>query len=194
MALPQKVVDRIGRSPAKTPGGLRQLFMLATTVFLISLASYLGLEFGYRPYLESRVKNLNDEIKVFAQKIPKEEQDKVVDFYSQLANLKTILNNHRLSSPLFSWLEDNTQVNTYFTSFSFRSRDEKVVLSGLTASLVDLSEQILVFQGSPEVAGVTVGNVSAVKGGLWRFGIELSVNLDFLSRESLYAGINNIEE
>ena len=58
MALPQKVLEQLGREPPKTPGWAGQFLMFSSTIFFVSLVVYIGLVFGYRPYITSEVKKL----------------------------------------------------------------------------------------------------------------------------------------
>src|SRR3989344_1296726 len=128
MALPQKVLEQLGREPPKTPGWAGQFLMFSGTLFFIAAFVYLGLVFGYRPYLASEVRKLQDQINIFIQQIPVEEQGKIINFYSQLLNLRSLLANHAVSSHFFNLIEDNTQVNVYYDRFdlSLRTRELRV--------------------------------------------------------------------
>ena len=180
MALPQKVADRLARSPQKTPGSFRQLFLLSSTLFFISLGFYLGLDFGFRPYLESQVEELQNRMSNLAQQIPIEEQIQITGFYSQIVNFQKLLADHTPVSPLFAWLEKNTQVNVYYTSFNFRSSNNSVSISGVAESLDDLSEQLLVLENLPEIESANLGGVTSEE-GLWVFDLELSLTPAFFN-------------
>src|SRR3989304_3721474 len=129
MALPQKVLEQLGREPPKTPGWAGQFLMFSGTLFFIAAFVYLGLVFGYRPYLASEVRKLQDQINIFIQQIPLEEQNKIINFYSQLLNLRSLLDNHAISSQLFDWLEQNTQVNVYYDRFDVNLRTGELRIS-----------------------------------------------------------------
>ena len=118
MALPQKVSDQLARAPARTHGVLSQLLMLCSTLLAISLAVYFGLVFGYRPYLENQIKELNDRIESFTKSVPPEDQARLTSFYSQVVNLKSLLGRHVVTTPFFEWLEKNTQANVYITNLN----------------------------------------------------------------------------
>jgi len=181
MALPQKAADRLARSPQRTPGGFRQLFLLSSTLFFISLAFYFGLDFGYRPYLEGQVEELKNRMDNLARQIPIEEQVEITNFYSQIVNLQKLLADHTPVSPLFSWLEKNTQVNVYYTDFSFRAANNSIFISGIAESLEDFSEQLLVLESLPEVEKTNLGGISS-DDKLWTFDLELNLTPTFFDQ------------
>lgn len=177
MALPQKVVDQLARSPMRTQGALGQLLMLTTTLLALSLAIYLGLAFGYRPYLESQIENLDERIASFTENIPPEDQSRLASFYSQVINLKNLLSNHVSLSPFFEWLERNTQINVYFSGLNFNEKTGQVSLTATARSLEDISEQLLVFEKLKEVKEIKIGSISQEAGKFWNFNLQFKVDL-----------------
>src|SRR6266850_2985386 len=115
MALPQKVVEQLGREPPKTPGWSGKLLMFSGTIFFIALAIYLGLSFGYKPYLSGEIDKINADIDQFGQQVSVADQLKLLSFYSQLGNIKALLATQIVGLRAFDWVEQNTQVNTYLS-------------------------------------------------------------------------------
>jgi len=180
MAFPQKVTDRLSQAPSRTPGGLRQLLLLSTLLFLLSAASYVGLNFGYKKYLESSIKESQKQIDDFSKQIPIEDQTKLISFYSQLLNLKFLLASHTNLSPTFPWLETNTQINTYFTNFRFDKKNNSIAISATSKSFNDMAEQILAFENlKNQVEKVEVSNISS-KLNAWQFNLDLTLSPSFL--------------
>ena len=175
MALPQKVIEQLGRAPVKTPGWSGQLLMFSSTLFFISLAVYLGLIFGYRPYLNSQVKRLDDKIQSLSREIPLEDQKKIINFYAQLVNLRTVLNGHIFTTPVFGWLEENTHLNVYYTRLGLNTQNRQVTLAGLAKSVEDLIAQLKIFDDDPSVAQWNFGNSSIGQGGFWQFSLVLTL-------------------
>ena len=183
MPLPQKVIEQLGREPPKTPGWSGQLLMFSSTVFLISLFIYIGLVFGYRSYLLGEVKKAQNQIQAFSQQIPAEEQARLVDFYSQLTNLKSILASHVFSSQIFDWLERNTEANVYFTKFNLAASRSQLTLGGVAKTMEDAAQQIAVFEAQPELEKVSVGGVSFAN-GVWQFDLNLIFKTGYFQRPS----------
>lgn len=178
MALPQKVIDQLGREPPKTPGWSGQLLIFSSTVFFISLFIYLGLTFGYKSYLAKGVQNLHDQIQAFSQQISQDEQTKLINFYSQLANLRSLLSNHAISSRVFSWLEKNTQMNVYYDRFETDIDGSHLVLSAKAKTMPDAIQQIAIFETLPEAKGVTVGNIN-FSDNWWQFQVAIDLTPDY---------------
>ncbi len=182
MPLPQKVTEQLARVPARTPGIAGQLLMLTSLLFFVSLGSYLGLQYGYKPYLDTQIENLDKDINNFAKQISPQEQTKIINFYSQLANLETLLNNHIFTSALLDWFEKNTQVNIYYSNFNFDSIKGDITLSGVAKTIEDLGEQLIIFNQLPEVRKVILSGISSQPNGLKEFELRLSINSQLIKR------------
>ena len=185
MALPEQLVDRLSREPVQTPGWASQLLMFSGTVFFISLAIYVGLVFGYKPFLEKEVSRLDNQIKTFIQQIPPEEQNNLISFYSQTINLQNILGGHVISSQLFVWLEKKTETNIYYAKFNFVSPTKQLNLTGVSKTIDDFSKQALAFQNDPIVKRISINSFTVSPGGLWQFDITLFMADGYLSQAEI---------
>ncbi|MEK7195196.1 MAG: hypothetical protein AAB655_00710 [Patescibacteria group bacterium] len=178
MPLPQKVIEQLGREPPKTPGWSGRLLMFSGLIFFLSLFIYLGLVFGYKTYLNSEVRKLDDQVQKFSQQIPLEEQVKIINFYSQLVNIKSLLAKHVYGSSIFSWLEKNTQFNVYYRDFGLDTSASSLHLSGSAKTMDDVIQQIAIFQSRPEIGKVSVSSVSFSEGA-WIFDVSIIFDPDF---------------
>ena len=185
MALPQNINEQLNRVPTRTPGISGRILMMASMIFAISFDSYLGLEYGYKPYLTGQLDSLSKDIENFAKQIPPSEQIEIVNFYSQLSNLETLLSNHALPSLFFEWFEKNTQVNIFYQNFRFDITKSEIVLTGNARSIEDISEQLLILNQLPEVKKITLTNVSANPNKLWQFNLKVSINPKLIFHPSL---------
>ena len=154
--------------------------MFSTTLFLLAVVAYASLAFGYRPYLDGRIRELRREVDAQSQQISSGDQTKLLGFYSQIANLNTLLGKHASALPLFEFLEKNTHPNIYFTSMNLIAASKRVVLGGMARSVSDISEQLARIQSQPEVKQVILGSSSATLDG-WRFDLTLDLTPDFLT-------------
>jgi hypothetical protein len=177
MPLPEKAIEQLGREPPRTPGWSGQLLIFSSTVLFISVLIYVGLVFGYQTYLKSQVKKIQDQIQVFSQQIPADEQAKIASFYSQLTNLKLLLANHVVSSRAFGWLEKNTQANVYWSSFNLNVDAGSLAINGVAKSIDDLEQQLAIFQSLSEIKKMNIGSIShsssASASSSWSFGVTL---------------------
>ncbi len=168
MALPQKVIEQLGREPPRTPGWSGQLLIFSSTVFVVCLFIYLGLVFGYQSYLQDGVQKLQDQIQLFSQKIPTDEQAKLVSFYSQIANLRSLISNRVISSRALAWLEKNTQANSYLDKFGLDTAGAKMTVGVKSKTMADALQQIAIFENLPEIKSVDIGGISFSE-NLWQF-------------------------
>jgi hypothetical protein len=180
MALPTQEIERLTRGKSAEQGSYKQLLLLAGSLFSISLIIYLGLSYGYEPYLNSQKDDLDAQIQESSKKIPEEDQARLVSFYSQLANVKTLLEKHPMPSKAFDWLERNTQTNTYFTKFTFNVPTSQLTLLGNSRSPEDAAEQAAIFESQPEVSRLNLNNLAVSPGGGWQFNMTISMDSKFL--------------
>lgn len=182
MALPEQVVARLSREPVHTPGWSGQLLMFAGTIFFISFGVYLGLVFGYKPYLDSKISALDAQIQGFTREIPLSDQEQLASFYSQLSNLGGILQKHVVSSPLFDWLEKHTDANVYYTKFNFSPSTNQLALTGTAKTTSDFIQQLQAFQGESAVERINVNSLTSSSNGTWQFDLVFFLRADFLNQ------------
>ncbi len=180
MALPENVLDKLTREPTSTPGWSGKLLTLSLIVFAVSIALYTGLTFAWQPYLSSQIDGLKNDIQSAGAQIPVSEQGKLAVFYSELANIKTLLGKHIFVSPLFVWLEKNTSQNIYFSKFNLDTANNQLVLSGAGRANSDVADQVAAFQNQPDVQSVTLRTMNFDQAGLWQFDVVLSLDPVFL--------------
>ncbi|OGY98315.1 MAG: hypothetical protein A2681_01315 [Candidatus Liptonbacteria bacterium RIFCSPHIGHO2_01_FULL_56_18b] len=161
--------------------------MFGLTLLFISTFTYFGLIYGYEPYLTRRVQDLEAQIRAFSAQIPVESQTNIIRFYSQLANLNSLLRSHLKASPAFAFIENAAHPNVYFTKFDMNADNRGISLSGVARSVRDITEQVRAFQERPEVEQATFNNVNVGQSGLWQFDVTLVVR-DVLLHPSPAAG------
>ena len=181
MPLPQKVVEQLGREPPKTPGWSGKLLMFSGTIFFLSISIYFGLRFGYTGYLSGEIQKINDEIRQFGEQVPVLDQLKLVSFYSQLGNIKSLLSAQIIGLRAFDWIEKNTQVNTYLKSFNINFAGGQMSFAAFTVTLDDALQQMAWLQRQPEIGKVGIGGISAV-GGEWQYTVQLTLGKDYFLR------------
>lgn len=168
MPFPQPAVEQLSKRAPRSPAWFGQLMMFSGTLFFIAAALYIGITFGYKPYLNNRVESLNERIASFAQQVPAEEQEKIAGFYSQLVNLRTLLGKHVAMSAFFSWLERNTLPTIQITKASVNMNNRQASISGASRNVQDVAAQLAVLQADPGVERVDFKYVTSV-GPIWQF-------------------------
>lgn len=177
MALPTKVVEQLSRAPARTPGWSSRILLFSATFLILSLGIFLGIQFGYRPFLEGQVLQLDQEINNFSAQVSMAQQDELIIFYSQLDNLNNLLARQVQTSKVFQWIEANTNTQVQLDNLSFNATTKTLTLSGQARTILNLGEQLNRFQAQPEIMNLQLSQLSLnpASGG-WNFSVALSFN------------------
>ncbi|MFH1759081.1 MAG: hypothetical protein ABH822_00790 [Patescibacteria group bacterium] len=138
---------------------LFSLLLLATAVVL-----YFGLEVGYKVYLDRQIAATDTVITNLTESISQDEQEQFIAFYSQLANLQGLLDDHIITSTIFPFLERSTNKLVYFTFLDFRFKERKLSLEGIAQSYEIFSQQLEAFTRAPEVERLVVNESQSDKG------------------------------
>lgn len=158
-------------SPERAAGGAPWKLFVFSLIFLGAVVgSYAGLIFGYRPYLNSRIEAVQAQIDDLATSVSAEEQADLLRFYSQIVNLKTLLDSHVTFSKFFPFLERRTNSRVSFDVMFVNSATRELVLEGVAENFATLSEELQSLHQAPEIADYTL-NQSQLADGRVRFRI-----------------------
>ncbi len=137
----------------RLPSGMPWRLFIFTALFVLLVALiYAGLSFGYRPYLESRINEVDQQISQLSAAVSQQDQENFIRFYSQLINFNKILEKHPLASKIFSLLEQITNKKVFYTDLDLRVEERKLALEGVAASYAVLAEQLASFDQEPLIA------------------------------------------
>ena len=175
MALPQQVVEQLSHGTPKTPGWSSGILLFSGSIFLIIIFVYAGLRFGYEPYLNAQLSSLESQAQKLGQSVSPADEANLVTFYSQIANLQSLIANHVFFSQFLAWLGQNTEANVYYTNMIFSSGNQ-IALAGVAKTSADVLEQVAVFEASPNASAVSLSSVvfSPSLGG-WVFDVVLTM-------------------
>lgn len=146
----------------------------------IILAVYLGLTFGYQPYLNAAIAQEKSQMDALSNSISSADQANLLTYYSQITNLNTIVASHVFFSRFLTWLAGNTEANVYYGGMSFGSGDQ-ATLSVFAKTQADVNQQIAIFESSPDVSAVSVPGVAfSPTAGMWAFDATLTLKPSLL--------------
>lgn len=176
MPLPEQVIEQLGKETPKTPGWSMGLISFAGGILFITIFLWAGLQYGYKPYFDNQTQKIEDQISAENNQISQADQTNLVNFYSQLSNLKQLLQTHVIPTNLLTWLEANTEQNVYYSSFSFTDTGT-LTLTANARTESDANQQIAIFENSPQVKSVSVSGLTASSNiGFWQFSITMSID------------------
>lgn len=172
----RKNLDELARLEQEAPqqiGFLWSLLRFLFIVLLILMVGFVGLRFGYTPFLKSQIKKQEAAITELTTRIPQSEQDNLLKFYFQLADLEKLLRNHVMTSKVFALLESRTNQRAYFTSLSLDVGEKKLALEGIAPSYEVVAQQLASFEAASDVASAALTEAQTEREGRVRFGITL---------------------
>lgn len=180
--MPQKFVQNPLEQfePENLPVGWPwRFFSVALIIFSSALLVYLGIIFGYQPYLRAQIQETDKQISQLLETVSKEDQENFTRFYSQLVNLKNLLDNHIESSKLFPFLEKITNKKVSYNNLNLRVPERELELEGLAESYAALGEQLESLSQSEEIERYLL-NQSQLSGSLVQFKATLKLKSNLL--------------
>ncbi len=158
--------------------GASKLLSFLFIIFSILFLAYLGMNFGYRPYIEKKVSALEGDLSQLASQIPQDSQSRFQSFEKQLIVIDKTLANHVLSSKIFPLIEANTNYSTFYKSFDFDLVAHKLTLRGVTRDYDVLAYQISALEKSSFVKGYKITSARLSDGGKVEFDLVLTILAD----------------
>ena len=156
---------------------------VAAIVFVASAGSYAALY-----YLNNSLSETIATKKTEIEKA-KEEFDNATEvnearvFRARADLARELLNTHRVTSPIFTFLSDNTTQSIMYEKFSFKMSPEGPVveLSGEAPSYAVLAYQADVLKSkNSEISNFSISDMSLTKFGTIKFSLELAFRPDHL--------------
>ncbi|MEK7169621.1 MAG: hypothetical protein AAB700_02150 [Patescibacteria group bacterium] len=159
-----------------------RLMVFSGVLFALSILIYFGMSIGYESYLNTRSAGMDTQLEELSNSISQKEQQKFVGFYSQIANLKTVLGQHIFSANIFPFLEKNTLPQTFFTEANFNSISYNLELKGRAPSLQALAQQLAQFEKAPEVHSAMLESTNFNPSGTVDFSVSLNFQPEYLAK------------
>jgi hypothetical protein len=161
-----------------------RLLASSVIIFILAIFVYAGLRFGYGPYLDRQIVSLDTSLASLSQSVAAAEQERFVNFYSQIVNVKTVLGKHAFASNALTFLERATTGPVYYTSAELDTNATELKLRGVTTSFDALAGQIAVFEQTKGVARVTLTDVKFTSTGV-TFTLSVIFTSDFFKEPTL---------
>lgn len=137
-----------------------RLFLLSFVLCILSVALYAGMRFAYIPYLDASIHEADAAVEALQQEVSANVSTGLINFYSQIVNIQSLLDPTRALSPLLFTIEKATHRSAYLNSFSFDDVAHEVKFSGVAPSSDILSEQLARYHAVPEFHDFTVHSAS----------------------------------
>ena len=147
------------------------LALLAATVVFY-------LIFAFKIYLQNqKINELDQKILAYGDDKQRALEKKYVDYKKKINDVTALINNHKISSNVFSLIEQKTLPNVWFSSFNASLIQGEVNLIGETESMQTLSSQVRIFEESTDyIENVVVISSQASEKGRVTFSLNISLN------------------
>jgi len=137
-----------------------RLFVFTLIIFFLLVFIYFGVTLGLKPYLKSQIRNSEQKISDLNQSVDESQQKQLLGFYSQLVNIKDIINSRKTISQIFDFIEKNTYQTVGYNILNFNLADREAKIGGLAPDYETLTKEIALFEKSESVEKVMLENSS----------------------------------
>lgn len=104
-------------------------------------------------------------------------ETKVLDYKKKIDDYGAVINNHQISSNVFSFIEERTLSNVWFSSFNMSQTTDELKVSGEAENMEIFSRQIQVFERSQDyVKRIDVLDSQVEAPGKIKFILSLSLH------------------
>ncbi|MDP3975143.1 MAG: hypothetical protein Q8P88_02575 [Candidatus Jorgensenbacteria bacterium] len=160
-----------------------RLLVFAIALFAFSLLVYFGVKIGYTKYLEDRIVGVDAALLALSGEVTSEEQEQFVNFYSQIVNLKTVLDKHPYGGNIFTFLERFTLPEVQFVEAELDADDRVLTLRGNGPSIDIVGQQLAALESASGVARVLLRDVNVA--GRVTFSLTIFFSDSFFERPLL---------
>lgn len=167
-------------SARATLGWPWKLLVFSLFIFSFSVFLYFGMLVGYKPYLNSEIKRLNESISQLGLAVKEEDRASFLGFYSQIVNLDKLLDNHAQAGTVFDLLEKFIHPNVYYQNANVLLASNLIRLQGVAKNYEALIEQLYVFENAPLVEHAVFDSSSKGDTGI-NFVMRLTVKPEFFA-------------
>ncbi|KKQ23205.1 hypothetical protein A2999_00325 [Candidatus Wolfebacteria bacterium RIFCSPLOWO2_01_FULL_38_11] len=156
-----------------------RLLVLMTIIFILAVVVYFGMMFGFKPYLNSQIKNLEQKISNLSQSVDEDQQEKIIGLYSQFTNIKNLFEKRKSIGDFFNFIENNTYSNVNYKSLSLNLSEREVKIEGTAPNYETLVKQLTLMEKTDAVEKVFLENSSLSDLGKGLREIKFSLRIIF---------------
>ncbi|MFH0806239.1 MAG: hypothetical protein V1885_00735 [Candidatus Brennerbacteria bacterium] len=137
-----------------------RLLVFSIALFAFSILVYFGIRVGYSAYLEDRIVEVDAALTALTSEVTSADQEQFVGFYSQIVNLKSVLEWHEYGANIFTFLEKYTLPEIQFTEGELNAEEFTLSLRGSGVSVNIVGQQLAALETAPGVAKVLLRDVN----------------------------------
>ena len=167
-------------------------FIVMGVVSCIILALVLGAVYFYLDFrnkkLAEQIQQKEEELRPMEKSIAEMEQI-IIPIKEKIDNFEALILNHQTPIAIYTFFEENSLPNIWFSDFKFTSETKEAKLIGRTDTFLSLGQQATIFRESPLLKSLDLISTNiAQEGGGIDFGMR------FIFKGDLFKPTTNKEE
>jgi len=155
------------------------VFYFCIALLIMSILTYFVLEYSLKG-AEEELKDLKNKISEQQNEENKKLKEDISLVQKKIDDFSIILNEHKLASQVFTFIENSTHPEVSFMDFNFDSEDSSLMLSAQTSNFKTLGEQLLIFQGQEDIENIALSNIYLMDEGNIEFSLNIVLNTQIL--------------
>lgn len=172
------------KTPLSRPSsGSRDIVsLIATTIFVISVIMGLVV-FGYKYYLNYSIEQKGIELETARATLAPETVTELVRLNSRILSTEKLLNQHRIVSPIFDFLEVSTPKSVRYTDFAFTDGEKglKLNIRGQASSYTALAQLSQTLNKDGSLKNAVFSDLRLDEKGNVNFAVDADVGEDLVS-------------
>ena len=173
------MVEIIPKPQTKSPSWMNVLFYSSLVLLMITIMGVFIIN-----QLQKNAFNTSQKLAEELEKVKSPErfdsEKKMISYQKKIADFSYLIQNHKLTSKLFTLLEKLSHPKAQFTNFNFTADKSKIILKGETDNFFTLGQQYLIFRAEPTIKEVNLSEVSIGKSGRIGFSFEITPSSEIL--------------
>ena len=171
-----------------------RLLVISAVLFILCIVIFLGMEFGYTPYLNGEIQKADASIADLSKTLKDGQQKDVIRLYSQLYNVNSLYASHVYPSRIFTFLEKRILPTVRVTSLDIDISKLVLKFDAVAPDLDTVVLQVSTIQGDENIKQAVL--VSSKKqdikeGGGFAFSVRMDIKNGWLSASSSTATTTN---
>jgi len=167
------MVEIIPKPQVKSPPWINILFYSSLVLLIITVLSIFIINQLQKSAFDVSQK-LGEELKKVKSPERFDSANKLIGYQKKISDFSYLIQNHKLTSKLFTLLEKLSHPKVQFTNFNLQVDKTKVVLNGETDNFLSLGQQFLIFRAEPLIKEVNLSTVSIGDNGRIGFSFEIT--------------------
>jgi len=164
----------------------RGWWMSMVYYLVLIIATTLAFAYGvltFKVYFyETKIKEIDGKIAVYSTPQEKAHEKQVFDYKKKIDDFAAIINSHKITTNVFSFIEDYTLPRVWFSSFNMSETTNEVRVAGETENMETLSRQFKAL----ETANEYVKHISVLSSQVDNAG-KVSFILNLFLQPSIFA-------